>query len=266
VRDLGRRLLIGLAVVAAGATAVGYAFIAGGIAAPVRGDRAVLDLPASGTARATMLDDGQPVFVVNDPERGVWVVDAQGRQSSGALAVLVAWCPTARIFADPATGTVYAPDGELRWGSAEGGLIAYATRVDPDDPSRVIVGSDITVQGSGPQTDGPPETTCSDASWVVHEPATGEVFDPSVAIKEEPPGWVWLEGSLEATDDGEVWLCDHQEPGCATGAKVVGIDPATLGSDSPGSDSHGPYGLFIGRVRDDAIEGLMLVPNLEEAP
>jgi hypothetical protein len=261
VRDLGRRLLIGLAVVAAGATAVGYAFIAGGIAAPVRGDRAVLALPASGTARAAMLDDGQPVFVVNDPDRGVWVIDAQGRQPSGALASLVAWCPTARIFADPATGTAFAPDGELRWGSAEGGLIAYATRVDPDDRSRVIVGSDVTVQGRGPETDGPPETTCDGAAWLVHQPAPGEVFDPSVAVDEEPPGWIWLEGSLEATDDGEVRLCDHQDPGCGRRAKVVGIDPATLATDSSG-----PSGLFIGRVRDDAIEGLMFVPNLEVVP
>ena len=131
MRDLGRRLLIGLAVVAAGATAVGYAFIAGGIAAPARGDRAVLEVPAGGTARATMLDDGRPVFVVNDPDLGVWVIDAQGRQRAGALPVLAAWCPTTRMFADPKAGSAYAPDGELRWGPAEGGLIAYAARAGP---------------------------------------------------------------------------------------------------------------------------------------
>ena len=261
MRDLGRRLLIGLAVVAAGATAVGYAFIAGGIAAPVRGDRAILDVPASGTAQATMLDDGQPVFVVNDPERGVWVIDAQGRQRQGALAVLVAWCPTARMFADRAAGSAFGADGQLRWGSADGGLIAYATRLAADDPSRVIVGSDTTVQGRGPETDGPPETTCDGASWLVHEPAPGEVFDPSVAVAEEPPGWIWLEGSLETTDQGGVRLCDRGEEPCTTGADVVGIDPATLGGDT-----QGPAGLFIGRVRDDAIEGLMFVPDLEEAP
>jgi hypothetical protein len=261
VRDLGRRLLIGLAVVAAGATALGYAFIAGGIAAPVRGDRAVLDVPASGAAQATLLDDGQPVFVVNDPDRGIWVIDAQGRQRAGELPVLVAWCPTTRMFADPAAGSAYAPDGELRWGPADGGLIAYATRAAPDDPSRVIVGSDTTVQGHGPATDGPPETTCSGASWLVHEPTPGEVFDPSVAVTEEAPGWIWLEGSLEATGDGGVRLCDGGDGDCTTWAEVVGIDPASVGSGSSG-----PAGLFIGRVRDDAIEALILVPDLEESP
>lgn len=261
MRDLGRRLLIGLAVIAAAGTAVGYAYIASGIAAPVRGDRAVLDVPPSGSARAALLDDGQPVFVVNDPDRGVWVIDAQGRQADGELPVLVAWCPTTRLFVDPAIGTAYAPDGELRWGPAEGGLIAHATRADPDDASRVIVGSDVTVQGSGPETDGPPETTCSGGTWLVHEPEPGEVFDPSVAVAEEAPGWIWLEGSLEVIDAGEVRLCDRGQGGCATAAPVVGIDPASLAGDTPW-----PAGLFIGRVRDDAIEGLMSVPDLEEAP
>jgi len=259
VRDLGRWLLIGLGVVAAGATAVGYAYIAGGVASPARGDRAVLDVPAGGTATATVLDDGRPVFVVNDPDRGVWVIDAQGRQRSGAPAVLVAWCPTTRILADPASGSAWAPDGELRWGPAEGGLVVFASRPAPDDPTRLIVGSDTTVQGRGPETDGPPETSC-DGSWVVHRPAAGEVFDPSVAVDGEPPGWIWLEGSLATTGAGEVRLCDRAAAGCATGARVVGIDPATL------DGGRGPEGLFIGLVRDDAIEGLMFVPDLEEAP
>ena len=64
--DLGRRLLIGLGAVAVGIMAIGYAFIFGGIATPVQNDRAVLELPPSGTASAAVLDDGRPVFVVND--------------------------------------------------------------------------------------------------------------------------------------------------------------------------------------------------------
>ena len=171
----------------------------------------------------------------------------------------MAWCPTTRVLADPASGSAYAPDGELRWGPAEGGLVVFATRPAPDDPSRVIVGSDTTVQGRGAETDGPPETTC-DGSWVVHRPADGEVFDPSVAVEEEPPGWIWLEGSLSATDAGEVRLCDRAATDCATWARVGGIDPASL------AGGRGAEGLFIGLVRDDAIEGLMFVPDLEEAP
>ena len=247
-------------MLAAAATAIGYGFIAVGIASPVRGDRAVLDLPPIGTAEAALLDDGRPVFVVNDAERGAWVIDAQGRQPSGTLAVLVAWCPTTRMFADPATGSAYTADGELRWGPAEGGLVVFATRSAADDPTRVVVGSDTTTQDRAPDTDGPPATTCSGSSWVVHRPALGEVFDPSVAVGEEPPGWIWVDGSLTTNTAGEAWLCDRVAGKCSTGAAVGGIDPATL------AGGQGADGLFIGLVRDDAIVGLTFVPDLEEAP
>ncbi len=260
MRDLGHRLLIGLAVLVVAVMAVGYAYIFGGIATPIRGDRATLALPESGTANATILDDGRPVFIVNDPDVGVWVLDAQGRQSQSSLGVAVAWCTETRMFVDLADGSAYGADGELRWGPAEGGLVAFASRASPDDPSRVVVGSDTSVQGRGPETDGPPETTCPDNSWVMHEPEPGETFDPSVAGDQEPPGWIWLEGTVQVVD-GEVRLCDGStDDECDAFAAVIGIDPATVADDVSGVASR-----FIGRVRDSAIEGLILVPDKMEA-
>lgn len=261
MRELGRRLLIGIAVAAVAVMAVGYAFIFGGIATPVRGDRATLDLPAEGDTAATILDDGRPVFIVNDPAVGVWVFDAQGRQPTAALGVLVAWCPTTRTFADVTDGSAYAPNGELLSGPAEGGLVAFASRPKPDDASRVIVGSDTSVQGRANPTANPPSATCADG-WVTHAPQPGEVFDPSVAVDQEPPGWIWLEGALGIGVDGTVRLCD---PGtdvltCERSARVVGIDPALLRDDQSGRTE----GQFVGRVGDDAIEGLILVPDLVE--
>ncbi|MBA2632889.1 MAG: hypothetical protein H0U86_07830 [Chloroflexi bacterium] len=50
MRELGRRLLIGLALATVAVMAIGYALIFGGIAAPVRGDRAVVELPPDGEA------------------------------------------------------------------------------------------------------------------------------------------------------------------------------------------------------------------------
>ncbi len=260
MRDLGHRLLIGLAVVVVAVMAVGYAYIFGGIATPVRGDRATLSLPQSGTANATILDDGRPVFIVNDPDVGVWVLDAQGRQSPSSLSVAVAWCTETRMFVDLADGSTYGADGELRWGPAEGGLIAFASRASPDDPSRLIVGSDTSVQGRGPETDGPPDTTCPNNSLVMHEPEPGETFDPSVAGDQEPPGWIWLEGTVQVVE-GEVRLCDGlMDDGCNAFAKVIGIDPASVTDDAKRVG-----GRFIGRVRDGTLEGLMFVPDKMEA-
>jgi len=259
MRELSRRLLIGLAVIAAAVMAVGYAFIFGGIATPVRGDRATLDLPPEGDAAATILDDGRPVFVVNAPGRGVWVLDAQGRQTLSSLGVLVAWCPETQTFADPADGSVYAPNGELLSGPSAGGLVAFGARPATDDASRIVVGSDTTVQRRGTASGGRHSPTCVGDAWVVHQPQAGETFDPSVAADQEPPGWIWLEGTVKVVDD-EVRLCDGLTDGCGGYAETVGIDPARLADGATGI-----AGRFIGRVRDGAIEGLILVPDLVEA-
>ena len=259
MRDLGRRLLIGLAATAAGVMAMGYAFIFGGIATPVRSDRATVDVPAAGQAAAAVLDDGRPVFVVNDPVTGIAVLDAGNRQPASRVGALVAWCPQTRTFTDPASGSVYAPDGKLISGPSTEGLVAFTIRlVSVDKTSEVIVGSDISIRGRSSTTERPRPDACDDHAWVVHEARANETFDPSVAADQEPPGWIWLEGRVR-TVEGQVRLCDGRSDGCEAYAATVGIDPASL-SASPIS------GRFIGRVRDNAIEGLTLVPDLAEAP
>jgi len=258
MRDLGRRLLIGLAAVVAGVMAIGYAFIFGGIATPVRGDRATLDVPDAGQATAAILDDGQPVFVVHDPATGIAVLEARGRQPASTIGALVAWCPATRTFTDPASGSIYAADGALISGSSAEGLVAFTIRpVGVDKPSQVIVGSDTTAQGRASSTDGRAPESCASDAWVTHDPRHGEIFDPSVAADQEPPGWIWLEGSV-AVADGGVRLCDGRNEACDRYAEAVGIDPARL-SGNPIS------GRFIGRVRDGAIEGLTHVPDPAEA-
>lgn len=256
--DLGRRLLIGLGVIAVGIMAIGYAYIFGGIATPVQRDRAVLGLPQSGTASAAVLDDGRPVFVVNDPEAGVWVIDAQRPQPPGTLGELVAWCPETRRFVDPGDGATYAPDGALLGGPAEQGLIVFTTRPAPDDPARVLVGTDTELRGR--VSAGTELPTGCPSGMVVHEPRDDEMFDPSVAADQEPPGWIWLEGTVRVIGE-EVRLCDGRDSTCEAFAPTVGIDPASLADDATGIG-----GRFIGRVRDGAIEGLTLVPGLLEAP
>jgi len=256
--DLGRRLLIGMAAGVAGVMAIGYAFIFGGIATPVRGDRATFDVPAAGQTTAAILDDGLPVFVVHDPVTGIAVLDARVRRPGSTIGVLVAWCPPGRTFTDPASGSVYAPDGELISGPSTTGLVAFTIRpVGVDKASQVIVGSDTTIQDRASSTGGRSPDVCPGDAWVTHEPQPGEIFDPSVAADQEPPGWIWLEGSV-AVADGGVRLCDGGSSGCDRHAEAVGIDPARL-TGNPIS------GRFIGRMRDGAIEGLTHVPDPAEA-
>lgn len=254
VRDLGRRLLIGLAVLAAGTMAVGYGFIFSGIATPPGGDRGVVPLPTDGQVIATLLDDGRPVFVVEQSNGEPWVVDAQVPGTRSRLGFLVGWCPASRAFVDPARGSIFSASGEVLSGPAGTGLTALATR---SDAGRLIVGSEARVQGRSPLAP-PADGACEPDTWVVHRPAPGEVFDPSVAADLQPPGWVWIEGSLQVAD-GEVRLCDGLDGACDDYAAVIGIDPASV----VGSDRY-TVGLFFGRVNDGDIEGLARVPQYEE--
>jgi hypothetical protein len=92
-----------------------------------------------------------------------------------------------------------------------------------------------------------------------HEPEAGEVFDPSVAADQEPPGWIWVEGRLEPIG-GQALLCDDLDADdCESGAVVRGIDP-----DGLAGVSYHLSGLFLGRVRDGAIDELHYAPPSTE--
>ena len=250
MRDLGRRLLIGLAVAAAAVMAIGYAFIAGRIAAPIESDLGTFTTPDAPGVQAVLLADGRPAFIVaSDGE--VAVIDARGRHAAGAPGRLVAWCGAA-TFLDPVDGVTYAADGQLLGGPAPDGLVVYPVR-SVDGRSRFVVSGDGT--SAGPAAEDPVALDCPPTRWVVHRPDPDEIFDPSVAANEEPPGWIWLEGRLLA-DGVETVLCDGLDGECATSAPVGGINPALVPRDE-----RALIGSFIGRVRDGVIVDLNFVPD-----
>jgi len=250
MRDLGRRLLIGLAVVAAAVMAIGYAFIAGRIATPIESDLGTFDVPAEADARAVLLADGRPAFIVASAGE-VIVLDARGRHAAGFPGRLVAWCDTSiPYFTDPLDDATYAADGTRLAGPTGPGLVRYP--VSNADDGMIRVAADGTAAGQLHDFAMPVEC---DGSQVVHAPTPGEIFDPSVAADEEPPGWVWLEGRLRS-EAGEPVLCDGLDGGCATFAPVGGIDPALVPHEEQAL-----IGSFIGRVRDGVIVDLNFVPD-----
>jgi hypothetical protein len=249
VHSVATRVLTGLGAIVAGLVAIGYAFIFSGIASPVPRDLGTVVIPVEQGAVPVYLSDGRPAFVVRTAD-GVAVVDARPPLAPGEPGRLVAWC--AGVFVDRGTLT-YLADGTLVTGSAPSGLIVYPTRSASGD---LIVASDG--HPAGVRT-GEVVPFCDPADAVAHAPDAGEVFDPSVAADEEPPGWVWLEGSLVAIR-GQVLLCDAGGD-CGTGMVAHGIDPAKVGIDGLDFD-----GLFLGRVRDGAIEELQYVAQPEDVP
>lgn len=247
MRSFGGRVLIGLGILAAAVMTIGYAFIFSDIADPPGGDRGTLEVPLAGEVRAARLGDGTPVYVVNLD--GVRVIDARGRHAPGELASMVAWCSRTQTFVDLGDRTLYAASGTAIDSIAGSGLSVLASRLD-EGGQRVTVGAESGFAGATSRPGA--SARCGPGSWIVHQPEADEIFDPSVAADQEPPGWIWLEGSLVVVD-GTVRLCDGSASACETSAEVRGIDPASLEDQS---------GQFIGRVRDGALEGLMFVPDI----
>jgi hypothetical protein len=247
VHSLGSRVLVGLGVVVAALMAIGYAFIFSGIASPVASDLGTIAVPDEQGAVPVYLADGRPAFVVRLGDE-VRVVDARTPLEAGEPGRLVTWC-SGGFVASPGD-LIYLADGTLVTGSAPSGLIVYPTQERGGD---LVVVSDGRPAG---RRTGEIVPSCDQDHVVAHVPEADEVFDPSVAAEEEPPGWVWLEGRLIAAG-GQALLCDAGG-NCATGAVARGIDPAKVPADEIGFD-----GLFIGRVRDGAIDELHYVPHAE---
>mgnify|MGYP006952613835 CR=1 FL=1 len=251
-------MIVGLAAVVAVLTAIGYGLIALSIASPMGEELGTLAAPEGPGARAVLLDDGRPAFVVRSGG-GVLVVDARVPLEPGVPGRLVGWCGQADgVFIDVVGGGSFGPDGTLIGGPGTSGLLRHPVTLG-EDGSTLTVGREPerapTATGERAALDCP-----ADTEWLTHEPTADEIFDPSVAAEEEPPGWVWLEGRLEQRE-GQVVLCDDvAAEGCARGALVRGIDPAKL-AEQPEAF----VGYFIGRVRDGAVEELHLVPGAKES-
>lgn len=252
MRKLGQRLLIGLAAAVAVVAAIGYSFIFGGVAAP-SDSLGTLDVPAEGQVVATRLEDGRPVFV-SATGGTAWVLDAREPNDDGELDVLVGWCPADRAFVGSRPASIFAADGSmLRPGP--GGLTTHATSGVNGDASRVRVVAQTSVRPLAAE-ERLISYSCGPADWVRHRAQPGEIFDPSVAIEVEPPGWAWLQGTLLPIGT-QARLCDGIDAGdCPSGAVASGIDPARVPAD-------GVAGLFLGRVHDGTIEGLTFAPDPE---
>ena len=251
MRDLRRWILVGLAVAVVSVAAIGYGLIARNVAAPISGDLGTLAVPGEREAIPVTLADGRPVFIVRTAD-AVHVIDARVPLESGTSGRLAAWCDGG--FVDLAGVSSYTADGGLVAGDVPSGLVRYPiTRIDE---RTVRVGRDAETVGAAAPDDSVP--LCEPSEAVVHEPEQGETFDPSVAVDEEPPGWIWLDGRLEAIG-GQALLCDGlDETGCRTGAAVPGIDPAKLAAEPA------PLaGLFYGRVGDGVLDELYFVPQPE---
>ena len=95
----------------------------------------VLSVPAVGETQAAELDDGHPVFVVNDPDSGVHVLEAVSTHQSGSH---MAWCPTSRTIDDLFHGSKWDSKGRYWAGPAPRDLGRYEFDIQADGERLVI--------------------------------------------------------------------------------------------------------------------------------
>jgi hypothetical protein len=248
---------IALGVLLVAMAAVGYAQLAPGIANPRANLRATVRQPPAGETLAAFLDDGRPVFVAHDESGALAVLDAQSSHVPSGVGQLLAWCSVDRHFEDRFGGSTFAPSGARIDGPAPSGLRAYGLQSLPERTDLIgVTSATFAVDRPGPP--GPATGAGCSGPWLVHEPDPDDIFDPSVAVDQEPSDWIWLDGRMAQVGD-QVVLCDASAADCATFAALPGIAPAYLNAvPGPGQ------GRWIGRVRDGAIEGVIRVPTLEE--
>ncbi|HEX5038638.1 MAG TPA: hypothetical protein VFW95_00705 [Candidatus Limnocylindria bacterium] len=250
MQSVASRVLVGLGVLIAALVAIGYAFIFSGIASPSQSDLGTVAIPAGADPEPVYLADGRPAFVIRASD-GVRVVDARPPLTPGVPGRLVVWCNG--LFVDLVGTEEYGADGALLAGDALTSLIVYPTTIAPGGQSATVGRDGQAAASRFGESEG---HACDAADAIMHAPGDGEVYDPSVAAEEEPPGWIWLEGRLLPAG-GQALLCDADSD-CETGAAVRGIDPAEIPEAGAGFD-----GRFLGRVRDGAIEDLHYVPLAE---
>ena len=198
-----------------GAMAVGYSFICRWRRHGTRcGDRHRRGAGTGTRRRRPSSTTDTPVFVVNDLDGDACnVVDARAPVHREPLPVLVAWCP---MRSAPSTPVRVRSDGDrtaTAWASTPtAGLRAFrVTRAhplrDPRDGREVVILSSSARAGG--RIDAAPDCLRG-AEWVIHRPAEGEVFDPSVAVDAEPLGWHLARGRHSAAS--------AKQAGCATRA------------------------------------------------
>ncbi len=248
VRDLLGRAAIAIALAATVVMTIGYAYVFRAIGTPPAADLATLEVPAAGTAMPILLDEGLPAYVANAGGQAV-VLDARAPHPANAAAVLVAWCEREQAFVDLVGERAYDITGRPLSGSGQG-LSVYRTRPSGEAGRVIVESSSAMAPGGDPAT--AREVECEPIDLATHRTDNDQVFDPSVAVDQEPPGWIWLEGTLIAVGT-EARLCDGLDGGCDGWAVAGGIDPANL---------EVTRGRFIGRVRDGAIAGIIIVPAL----
>lgn len=125
----------------------------------------MLPIPQIGSAAASYLDDGTPVFISHAEEGTVRILDALDRRGG-----MVAFCPQVRLLIEPRDGSTYQLDGTYAGGPSPADLSQYPAELTDDGNHVVVTGAREPSAGRSAEQSEFPSPRCDDA--VTHEPDT----------------------------------------------------------------------------------------------
>lgn len=226
----------------------------------------VLDVPALGSAVATNLADGRPVFVVHHEDDTISVVDAFSTHVTFGIAKLVGWCPSSRTFEDPFHGSKWDAFGDYALGPAPTGLVTYRLSFIPGDHDQVHIDGPIPPHPRGFQTRPfqPAGPFCRSTSRMVLPDVLQDASSsPADLVAAAPAGWVAVRGTLLATAGQPARLCEAVADGsCVDAAPVSGVEVTGVVSALRGPGTTvGIAGAWIAQVRARALVHVTRVPR-----
>lgn len=227
-RDRGLAVLAVLLV--APVLALGIAELGGDtveLAGPVPTPPETLPLPPAGQARAEMLADGTPIWVVHEQGGEVMVLDARSPHDAWGLTALVQWCPSTGFI--DARGNRFDARGRYLGGPPPTGLIPFEVEVRA---GRVEVGDALAPPSRDEAGESSPAGTCGDAEQVQ---VPHDLGGTSAAEDLSPTDGALrlVEAALIVSDAGPV-LCpasaslSGEPPSCPEAVPAPSIDPGYL--------------------------------------
>jgi len=164
------------------------------LAPPAPAPAFAVPLPAVGQVDGVRLRDGRPVFVVRHQNGEISVLDGFSTHIPYGIFKLLRWCPSSRIFEDPAHGAKYDEWGRKTGGPAPpGGLIAFSFQLE--SRARLVVGGEVgTIAGGDPTN--PVPADYSDCAYV-HDFSGNQRLTPAEALAQPDGSWQVVAGVVD---------------------------------------------------------------------
>jgi hypothetical protein len=173
--------------------AIGWLVATTLLAPPAPSPASTVHLPAVGQVEGVRLRDGRPVFVVHHQSGEISVLDGFATHVPYGVFKLLRWCPSSRIFEDPAHGADYDEWGRRSGGPSPTGMIAFGFQLGSG--GRLVVGAEVGPIAGGDALN-PVPVDFSDCAYL-HDFSGSRRLTPAEALAQPDGSWQVVAGVVD---------------------------------------------------------------------